>query len=64
METGPKNSMELLVRVSVEVWLLISRAKMDGKMDALLMAEIEKVDEAYFWLQPRMEEVDYVAKRD
>ncbi|GGD88669.1 hypothetical protein GCM10010911_54070 [Paenibacillus nasutitermitis] len=43
---------------------MISRAKMDGKMDALLMAEIEKVDEAYFWLQPRMEEVDYVAKRD
>lgn len=49
----PKNSVDLSARVSVEVWLLISHSKMQLISESLLLAEIEKVYEAYFWLQPR-----------
>lgn len=57
MEPNTKSALELSARVSVEVWLLISQAKLEKNpplsLNAVLLAEIEKVYEAYFWLQPR-----------
>lgn len=70
MEPNTKTSVELSARVSVEVWLLISQAKMQedppASLNAVLLAEIEKVYAAYFWLQPRIVDEDegYIAKRD
>ncbi|MDH6372887.1 hypothetical protein M2444_004716 [Paenibacillus sp. PastF-3] len=52
----PKNTIDLSARVSVEVWMLISQAKVIHVPEVILLLEIEKVYEAYFYLMPRMRE--------